>query len=79
MNVKFEKVLCCDLISGEYENKPYYKMLIYLKGKLYKISVDKAMIDKVRGAIGKWVTINTELTTYNDKNRFKLVSDIQLV
>lgn len=79
MNVKFEKVLCCDYVSGEFNNTPYYQMLIYLKGNLYKISIDKAMIEKAKSAIGKRVNISTEMTTYNGKNKFKLISDIQFV
>lgn len=79
MNVKFEKVLCCDFVSGEYNGKPYYQILIYLKGQLYKISITEAMIDKAKSVIGKRINVLTEMSSYNGKNKFKLVSDIQLV
>lgn len=79
MKVNFDKVLCCDLSKVTFENKNYYQMIVYSEGQLHRISIDVKLCDIVNSCIGSFVKFSADLKTYDGKNKFKLVTDIELV
>lgn len=72
MKVIFENVLVCDVVTYTYENKEYPKVVVYEKGNLSEIGIDKSLVSDYKKAIGTFVNLNAELSSYDGKNKFKL-------
>lgn len=73
MKVTFDNVLVCDVVTYSYENKKYPKALVYQKGNLYQIGITNERVKEIMPLIGTFSTFDTEMTSFNGKNKFVLV------
>lgn len=72
MKVVFDKVLVCDVVTYDYKGKKYPKVLVYQQGQLYSISIKYTDVDTVKSLIGTYTSFDTEMTSFDGKNKFKL-------
>lgn len=75
MKVSFENVLVCDVATYEYKEEKYDKLVVYDKGQLYQIGIPSSMVNDCKSMIAKRSSFNTEMTSFNGKNKFKLVQN----
>lgn len=75
MQVNFENILICDVVVNDYKGKSYPQLVVYNKTdrQLYRIGFDYSLLDEMKTAVNTQQDITAELTTYQGKNKFKLV------
>lgn len=73
MKVQFDNVLVCDVVKYDYEGKEYFKLLVYQQGQLYSLGIDSAVVDECKALIGTRSSFDTEMKSYDGKNKFKVV------
>lgn len=77
MTVTFNDVLVCDVSSTEFEGKNYYKLLVYEKGSLYRISIPETSVSAFKKTIGTRICLDTEMSVFDGKSRFKLPDETE--
>lgn len=73
MKVTFDNVLVCDVVIYDYKEKKYPKVLVYQQGQLYSISIPDDDKESVKSLIGTYATFDTEMSSFDGKNKFKLI------
>lgn len=73
MKVTFENVLVCDVDCYTFDNKPYYGVIVYQDGKIYRISIPLDKRVEFTKQIGNKVTLTAVMRVFNGKTKFKLV------
>lgn len=74
MKVTFENVLICDVDCYTFDDKPYYGVIVYQEGKVYRISIPNDKRVEFTQQIGKKVTLTTVMKVYNGKSKFKFIN-----
>lgn len=72
MEVTFENALICDVICYTYKDKHYYSVVIFLDGKLYRISIPSNKCDEFTRKICTKTTLTAVMNFYDGKTKFKL-------
>lgn len=75
MKVQFDNVLVCDVVKYTYENKPYYKVLVYQNGELFSLGIKPGDVEACKELIGDFCSFDTEMKTFNGKNKFTVVKN----
>lgn len=73
MKVKFDNVLVCDVVTYDFEGKKFDKLLVYEEGHLHSIGIDSSMKNECFKLIGTRSSFDTEMRSFNGKNKFTLV------
>lgn len=77
MTVTFKNALCCDVDEFEYEDNLYHSVMLYSYDDklLYRVSIPAEISpDDVADLISEPVTCEASMTSFNGKNKFKLLS-----
>lgn len=72
MKVTFDNVLVCDVVTYDYKGKKYAKVLVYQQGQLYSIGITDDDKELVKSLIGTYTSFDTEMSSFDGKNKFKL-------
>lgn len=75
MKVTFDEVLVCDVRKTTFEDNTYYSLLLYSDGTLYRVSIPKEAVSTFKDCVGQKITLETDMSTFDGKSRFKLVQD----
>ena len=77
MTVTFKNALCCDVDEFEYEKALYHSVMLYSYDDklLYRVSIPSDISpDDVMDFISEPVICDASMTSFNGKNKFKLLS-----
>lgn len=77
MKVTFSNALCCDVDEVKYDNKLYYSVILYSYDdkSFYRVSIPSDIsVDDVRDLLCHTVYCEARLSTFDGKNKFKLLS-----
>ena len=72
MKVTFDDVLVCDVRKTTFEDNTYFSLHLYSDGTLYRVSVPQESVETFRECVGQFISLDTEMSVYNGKTRFKL-------
>lgn len=75
MRVTFDEVLVCDVRKTTFEDNTYYSLLLYADGTLYRVSISKEAVNTFKDCVGQKITLETDMSTFDGKSRFKLVEE----
>ena len=75
MRVTFDNCLVCDVRKTTFEDKTYFSLVVYQDGKLYRVSIPQDAVKTFKETIGQSVCLDTNMSIYDGKVKFKLVQE----
>ena len=75
MTVLLDQVLVCDVRKTTFEDNIYYSLHVYADGTLYRVSIPKEEVSTFKDSVGQKITLETDMSTFDGKSRFKLIQE----
>lgn len=64
--------LVCDIVKYNFENKDYFKLVVYSDGRLGYISIPADTVKNWRECVGQYTDITCNITIYDGKAKLKI-------